>query len=389
MIGLVHTKPGVAPALLLIALGLILLPARSRAQIEDAPRARVLVLARPGETISPELLATLELQLADAEVRAMEAELRGELTIDLPLVSALLERAQGTLAVWLLRPPIRESGGVEGPSLTRPALLHVVGRHRDLAVVRVLEMPGATGSDLDRALALTVAELLDQVLGWMSPPPTAPSAEAPPAVPVLGPVEVAAREAPPPVPEIDPSSLDDPPWGVAMELGAFASLGFRTLHASLGGRGALALRYRSPHVIVEAGASLTVTAPVGSSRDGATVSLRSFDPALELRVLSRLDPPLALGGLLGLGLRLIDARASAPDGRTGSTDAVSVVVSVGPELRVTLRPSAELRVALGVELATERRRFLVDDTVVFDLGWARPFASIAIVVALPGDRSRD
>ena len=66
-----------------------------------------------------------------------------------------------------------------------------------------------------------------------------------------------------------------------------------------------------------------------------------------------------------------------------------MVVSVGPELRVTLRPSAELRVALGVELATERRRFLVDDTVVFDLGWARPFASIAIVVALPGDRSRD
>lgn len=397
-----QTNPGLAPALVLIVLGLSLLPARGRAQVAQVvPRARVLVLAPPGETISPELLATLEIQLVDVEVRAMEAELRGELTIDLPVVSALLEREQGTLAVWLRRParraptaepttaePTTGNPVIGDPALGGPALLHVVGRHHDLAVVRVLEMPGATGSDLDRALALTVAELLDQVLGLMNATPTAPS-ETPPIVRVLAPAEVDRRDRATPsppiaaVPENHSSSIDPTPWGVALELGAFGALGFRTLHASLGGRGALALRYRAPRVIVEAGASLTVTAPVGSTREGATLNLRSFDPALELRVLARFEPPVSFGGFLGFGLRLLDARASAPDGRTGSTDAISVVVLASPELRVALRRSAELRVALGVELATERRRFLVDDTVVFDLGWARPFASISIVVALP------
>jgi len=331
--------------------------------------AVVLVLDAASE-VSAELLATVALQLPSVEVRSRRAPLSGDLALDLPVASMLLREEDAMLGVWI--------------RWSRPgtALLYVVGGPEDIALVRVVEVTGEPGPDLDRALALTIAELLDSILDVH---PLAPEESDGLDLAAVAPVLLVT---PPPSPEAAPALLPEEPvasphWMLALELGALGSVSLEPGFASLAGRFALAAGYGEGIAKFEVALAFEVAAPVFVSAANTLIDLRGLGPGVEFRALAVLDSTWTLGGNLGVGLRFLELSAEARDGRRTALEVAVATLSLGGELRAAFMPQAEVRLGLGLEVSTERRRFSVDGEIVLDLGLFRPLGALTLVVTVP------
>lgn len=246
-----------------------------------------------------------------------------------------------------------EADGADGFTLRALARSHP---EATIAVGPILR-PGSS-ADTDRTIALKARDLLERLL---APPPPAPRPAPPPA-------PTAALEARQPSAHADPTVR--PGWqaGVAAAAGpgpnAKAEVGLGLRVAFTGFRSeALAL------------AALATGSTIPGER---LVELREWDLAIALHGLRPLASPLAIGGLLQLSTRWLQAQTLAADGRVNQARVMVPVLAVAPELRWTVGRWFEIGAASGVEISLRRQAFSLAGTPVGDLGRFRLFALLAL-----------
>lgn len=323
--------------------------------------AGVLVLPAARGQVRASLVEALRIQLTDAEVAIGAPVPASGLAGNLEHASGELSRTGAALAVWI------EWASAPG-DVRRTAILYVVGHERDLALVRVARIEGEDESELDRALALTIAELLDNVLVLQRD-------DASSSTPLT---QRFARSAPA---EPRPAAVRQP-WRFSVELGGGAWIWTGTPSASAMLRAGALLRYEGSRWWLEAGAFVSPQTRVAAQSEEVRVDLDDVDAELALRVLLRVSDPFAIGGALGLGFRWIEARAAA-DGRSGSDTEAIPTALLGVDGRIALADSAEIRLGAGVELALIDHVFTADGALAFQVGVARPFATASIVITVP------
>ncbi len=258
-------------------------------------------------------------------------------------------RARGaSVAVWLER----RSGEL---AEQYEYVLHVIVRRNGGVQTRHFAMRAPAGPDADRALALKVSDALDQTTTSLRSATTDHGSAH------------NARLVPPPRDAARP-------W---LELGGTLASGDGARAGQLGLNAAVGLsrveRFDvSVYVMGSVDGGVTATAEAGE------VSTRELGGDVGVRLLRRTGT-LAIGGDLRLGSRFIRARGTTALGSRG-TVWVAVPRAVGAlDGRVRVTPHIELRTAIGVELATRRRRFAVNDVMLLDVGRIRLLAQFSVV----------
>ena len=316
------------------ALSLILLQA--------LPHVLVLGAGKPPATRG--FIDGLRIQLANTAVVDTTADdVEGPQKIDAALARG--EAAGAVLTVWV------EEGVSE-------FVMYAALREGEHARVEIVRMPARGGADVQRAMALKLAAVLEAAL---TKPPPPPAIVAPPPPP------------PPPPPRETPSVL--------LEAGAF---GAAEGDGNAGAQGALS---------VAAGATLRRSAWAGeayvrarfaSALDvagmGGHMTAREWSIAAGASLVR--GERLAFGGALEAGVRLVDATGTASDGRMGSVDRAVPTLVPMLEGRARLTPSLSLRLAAGPEIALRHQSFVAAGAPVADLGTVRPVGELCLVISL-------
>lgn len=143
---------------------------------------------------------------------------------------------------------------------------------------------------------------------------------------------------------------------------------------------AAALRTRGP-TAGELYATARLVAGITQSDGRGQITIGEQSGAVGIRVLG--PGRLRLGGAAELGARWLHAEGTTAQGTMGARSAVVPTVSLGPELRLDLRPGVELRTAIAAEVALWRQRFALNDVPVLDLGRFRALGSVSFLVVFP------
>lgn len=305
---------------------------------------RVLVLgagAAPRETF----VDALRIQLRDAAAVELGPDVgEGPLATRVANASAAAERAEAVLVLWV------EDGG---PGM---AILYVVGRAGDRALIEIAHVSGGDEGELDRALALKAREVLDAVLAAGTRPAPAP----PPARLVVGPTpagRAAARRSRALLLEQGLVANTEGRWGIAAAAGG-----------RVGG--------------VEAVGGLSLLTAEAVRVPSGSVTVDEWLVLVGARYLVAAGP-LRIGAELGGRLRVLDAAGATGDGRRGDTRVFVGAACGALETRLRLGSRLELRAHAGAELAFRRERFTVDGIVLYDAGRLRGAAGLSLVIALP------
>ncbi len=341
-------------AVLLLAVAVLLSLPRSA-----AAETRVVVVGADGNAAPAGLVEALRVQLLrDAAVEAGPSLHHGTLADQVAEATAALDARDATLVVWLHAAP--PDGGEHE--------LFVVARRRSRALLVVTQVPRGDARETDRALALKIHEVVDEVLAERASGEGLTSlvvGDAPLTMSPTGGEEVAPRLA-----------FVAEAGGTIVTGGASAG-GVRP-GAVVGGGGRIASARFAGEVLIEATFldGIMVKSPVGVAR------ARESDLAGDVRALARLGA-LSVGGGLRAGVHLLDAAGLSTDGGRGSAERTLPFIGVAPELRIAPIEHLEIRAAAGADVATRRQRFSIHDRSVIDLPPARAQATISLVAWLP------
>jgi hypothetical protein len=341
--------------------------AREQAQ-SLAVRAQVLVLALWGSLLSipraraeeavllledgalrPGLCAALRIQLTDvATVRCLPRALASPLAERLAEGARVVREQGARLGVLLERDP--------DPSLVRMMLVSEQEDHALLALERIEDRPAP---DVDRSLALKVRDTLE----------TMRETEASPT-----PLAATLRT----VPRREVHTLR----GLVEAGGALA------LHAHTRGSVLLGLGARQQRGSLYG--ELTLTGQLASTlrRRGRAGRVVEDEWGLSLAVrLGRQWAGAALGALLSLDALHTRADGTTNDGSRGQDEHLFARVGVGLDVRVTLHEGplrVSLRLAPTVQLDPTAQRFQLDRQTTLELGRARLWLPLSVLLEWPG-----
>jgi hypothetical protein len=304
----------------------------------------VVVLQAPGAPAQDGFVAALRIQLAGTGEVVAGPELTGASVPARVEAATPAARAAGaTLAVWLDRAPV--AGGGED------VVLYVVGEADGRAVVQVFRIPAGSPADTDRALALKVSSVLDELLAPAARVVLLPS--SPPVVP--GPAPAASR--------------------ARLVLGLESRLGTSPGDDGWEGRGVLLVGVRLAGDLELHG---TFGLGSGGTWENASGKVRTseYDLALGARVLG-LAGPIDLGVRAGIGLRFLDATGTTPAGVTGDDVTLLGVGTLAVEKRWPLG-RFELAAFVGLEWTPREQIFTVNEQPVAELGHVRGFVGLSI-----------
>jgi hypothetical protein len=329
----------------------------SRAVADD----RVVLLEAPAGA-QHGLESALRIQLigaADVETRPKPA-LSG-LPERIAAASDLVRDERALLVVWT-------DGPVQLADGSQEAVLYAVGQREGRAQLEVVRVPGGTGPDMDRTLALKVRAIIDELRSQHSG--LAPSMQAPEQGEYLPTAE-------PTEPRIEPEPAAYA-WSVRLAAGASAAPLARSNFGQWGvaasaGPALLGRRVRFAGML-ELGwyPSLDVT------RSGAAVQVREIAPAIAFEAALRTGS-VWLGARTGPALGFVSATGETAAGARGSADAdvMSWLFGVNVELPIGAGFGASL--GLDAQAQLRRQRFAVNGAQVADLGRVRPFARLLLV----------
>jgi hypothetical protein len=325
---------------------------------------RVVVLGTGGEAPPRGLVEALRVQLLRAaEVAEGPALPPGSLSDQVERAALALEASSATLVVWM-------HAGPRAGSPQRDHELLVMARHRERALLVVTRVPPGEPAETDRALALKIREVLDEVL--------AEQRRAPDLAPLIA--RASSRPA--------PASRDGPQVEQELGVAALAEVGcVLTTGAADGGLqpgasfGAGA-RVTRAALAAEIVASAAFLASLEAETAQGRASVREADLASGLRVHHRWSR-VGLGGFAAAGVRLLDASGTSSSGGEGTTQRTTAHVVAGPDLRVVVAGPLEARAAVGLEIEAKRQRFTIQGEPVIDLGHVRGVAHMSLLVALP------
>jgi hypothetical protein len=314
----------------------------------SASAERVVVLPMRTDTSPPRpgFVDALRIQLTRVGPVADLAALEGSsFDVRIDQAAGAARRAGAALAVWL-----------EPTASPRVLLVHMVGPAHPRALVEVVRMSAGTGGpELDRAIALKVAEVLDTL-------------------------RTLAEDQPLVAPLLPP-----PPMGryrVSLDGGALVAGPSGTASAQVGAVVSVALTLEQPTWLGDA--FVAVGLPTSEARETADGKSRvgELDVWVGARWLS-LEGGWAFGAAAEVGLRFLDADGVTPGGNRGGAGEVTPTLGGFAEGRLRLAGDMWLRLSIGPELALSRRRFTINDAEVLDMGVLRLSGRLALLVMAP------
>ena len=342
-------------ALLLAAIAVILLVSTNASA--ESTRARIFVFDTDRGPAPAGFIQALKIQLADRATLGPGPRVTGSLSERLDQASTTLAATGASVALWVERISTGED--------STEFLVHVVSRRKDRVLVQVVTLPGPESPETDRALALKVTEVLGTVLD-------ARTADVAPALSDR-PVQAA------PAVQRESAQVD---WAGVFEAGALgASAVNGDDDAQLGAAASAGARLEKNAFHGEAVARFGAANGMRASGQSGTVDTNEMlvAGALRLLVAGRYG---AAGAHAGAGVRVVEARGEAQDGRSGEASRAVPFVVFGPELRANVGPSIALRAGLGLEVALRRQVFAVEGAPVAELGTVRGLAEMMLVIVI-------
>jgi hypothetical protein len=272
-----------------------------------------------------------------------------------------LVRAEGALLVVWAEGPVQLADG------SQEAVLYAVGQREGRAQLEVVRVPGGSGPDMDRLLALKVRAVVDELRTRQSglvepaqnpeqgevgrpPRPEEPETEQPAAY-YRWSAALAAGVAASPL-----ARSDFGQWGVA------ASAGPMLVSERLRFAGTLELGWY-PGIDLASG--------------GESVSFHEIAPGLALQAALRVGG-VWLGARTGPELAFVSASGQSTAGTRGSSAVRVPLWLVGAYAEIALGAGFGASLGLDVQMRLRRQRFAVDSDEVADLGRVRPFARLLL-----------
>jgi hypothetical protein len=326
----------------------------ARAQEQD----KVVLLEDSAQPPRPGLSHALRIQLLD--VAAVDVR-------QWPETSGFSERIQvangvaaepGALVVVWAEPT------VELPDGSREAVLYVVGREQGRALMEIVRVPGGSGPDVDRSLAIKVGEVVHEVRT---------NRERAAREMMLEPAPAPASALPPPHAAAEPAEAG---WGLTAALGAVAGPLGGSEFGQWGMRAGAGAAYRSGDVRISGLAELSWFPRLRIARGSSQVRFDELGPGLLARAQLR-EGSVWLGLRTGAGLSWIDADAQSASSDGEASELVATWL-VGFDAEIEIVGGLGLAAAIELQGREPRRRFAVEGEHVVDLGRLRPLALLAL-----------
>lgn len=301
-------------------------------------------LSTAGDT----LVATVQIQLARIAELVDGPELPPHPLGDrIGIVRADLIARRATLGIWV------ESSSI---ATTPEVVMFVVGDRDDRAFVEALAASGPFRPDLERELAVKLRNVVTSLL-------------------------VRTRSAA--IVDTKPSPSPSTTFRFSLEAGGLGTLGDGDGGPQAGLMFAVGGRMESSDWLLElrTGARLATNREVDDASRGR-IEIGEWAWNVGARVLGAFDRVRA-GGALDLQLRILDANGRTPLGVPGESTLVLPSLVLGPELRVAMIRSLEIRALIGAGLNLERRRLALNDAPLFDLGIWFGTAELSFVFSVP------
>jgi hypothetical protein len=321
----------------------------SRARADD----RVLLLTDSAEP-RPGLLSALRIQLMGAcDVASREAPAVPSVAARVAAMTELAERERALLVVRAEGPLALGDGSQE-------AVLYMVGQRKGRALLEVVRVPGNSGPDLDRTLALKVREAVDELHR---------SAAGSPSDAMLGlPADASAVM----------DAHGPTRWGGVLGLGVVGGPQSGATFGQWGpqlhvGPALLAARLRLSMLLV-----LGWFPSLEARRADASVRVSEVAPELALHAQLR-QRGLWLGARTGLALALVHATGRNGAGAQGEAHEQLPSWQLAVDAELPLVDGLSLDFEVGLQTWLRRQRFAVDAMQVLDLGRLRPLARLALV----------
>lgn len=305
----------------------------------------------------------------EAFVQALAVQLSGDAKVAVgPILGSTALAGRIGEAVTVLRARSSRVGVWLDPvpgELTFDLVIYAVGYEDDIALVKVTRIAVTEHDDVERALALKVGELLEQLLMARELPTVARSLETARSGPVASAAAVAVAPSP-------PSSRG---WATIVDLAG--TLAGRSRGVQLAPSLGAGVRWDLPMLSIETLVSLRVPGTRVDDRERVVVGERAY--VVAARAFAELGP-LEIGGFaLGM-VRDVEAIGSTVDGRRGSEQVLLPALGIGVEARHALTSRADLRAAVGVEIAGFDQEFTLDGMPVVGLGRTRVLGELSLVI---------
>jgi hypothetical protein len=314
------------------------------------PRVVVLEEANQSTTgtgfVTPLKIQTQRVAIVDTQALAAGSSLADHFAA----AGELIRGGNVALVVW---------AEPSAPDAAPQVVIYAVGRD-NRALVEVVRVPKSGSPDQDRIVALKVATLLDDVLSAASESASATETFA---------TRSLAGET-------------ERRWYGFLRVGGFAAGPTGTVGPQFGVNLAAGptLRGRRFEGDVYVSGRLVTSETDRSMSGQVTMS----EGAFALGTVARLRVGRgAIGADLGLGLRLIDAKGLAVDGREQAVLRAIPTIRLGMDARYRIASRFLVRAFAGAEAAFQRQTFSVVDQPISDLGRVRAAGELELVVEVP------
>lgn len=320
---------------------------------------RVVFVQLEGEAVRSGLEPSLRIQLrGEAEVETQRVDWSAQLPARIEAAGQLANQTGADWVVWA-EPPV-------DPERDAPrdyALIYLVGRRDGRALVEVVRVPGNSGPDVDRSLALKVHELISQADG----------------------AAYALGNAPVPDPALAKAAAQKPKPARERRVQLWLEAGVQTISEGNAGLAAdvlvaLGPSFAAPRFVLAVPLELSLGLPRSVERSAGEVRWTELGVAAWVRLLARVGSKVLLGGGVGGKLDFSSSDGIAPSGRRGSARDMlpALLVSLDAELLITSQIGA--RFLLGLAQRTSRQRLLVEGTEIADTGRTLPFARLSMAL---------
>ena len=235
----------------------------------------------------------------------------------------------------------------------------VVSEHG--TIVRTIEIANGRRDDVDHAIALKIADLVEQAIAMKPLAISAPLAiEFPVAMPAIEVIE-------------HPVVRHEKPHSYIAELGIDMQT---ALHAGGG------IAWRCDHVVLETVASIRARPETELAVASGRMSIADTNAMVGMRVFTT-HSIIAVGAHADVGVRRLDVSGASSDGRMGEARTYLLAASPGVDVRWLMTPRLEVRAAVSALLTFDRPVFSLDGTARADVAAPSAVTTMSIVFLAP------
>lgn len=257
---------------------------------------------------------------------------------------------------------------------SRPSDLVVTVTYEDRVIVRLLELPTAARGEVDRAIALKIAELVDEVMRPRVDAPIASQIDMQIETPFVPRVTAASPARPHPIEEQLPRYIAE--LGLVGLVGA-DQIGMQTaLHVAAG------VQWHGDNALLETVASVRVGPEAAVTTSNGSLVVDDASAMLGARIFTT-HSTIAVGAHADIGVRRLEVSGIAPDGRTGRAVARALAAAPGIDVRWHMSSRLEMRASVSALLTFDRPVFSLDGMATVDVAALSAVTTMSLVLLVP------